>query len=82
MPDTSAPTYLGTDRVVDLAALTELSDTERTELARSLADGPRDPLQDLARQLLDTWDELDPVQRTAGLTVLAVALSWSGDRLS
>lgn len=62
--------------VLGLDDLSALSTDERARLARALAYGGDECITSLARRLLDEWDNLTAVARTAGLVVLASALSW------
>jgi hypothetical protein len=55
---------------------TALSPDERAEVAKALATRGDGAMQGLAARLLRDWDSLSPLARTAGLAVLAGALSW------
>lgn len=82
MPDTPPPIRAASNAPEDIATFlsdaTALSRAEQAELACSLATRGDGAVERLAARLLSDWDGLSGVARTAGLVILASALSRRG----
>ena len=71
---TAAVESLPPDALSRLVATSDLSADERRLLGAAVVALPL-PVADVAHRLLEAWDELGPVERTAGLLALAEALA-------